>query len=29
MMKIDQFTAANEAAIEQFANLAKLSLANV
>ena len=29
MMKIDQFTAANEAAIEQFSNLAKLSLANV
>lgn len=29
MMKIDQFTAANEAAIEQFSYFAKLSLANV
>ncbi|HYC38229.1 MAG TPA: phasin family protein [Usitatibacter sp.] len=28
-MKIDQFTAANEAAIEQFSYFAKLSLANV
>ncbi|HWH39768.1 MAG TPA: phasin family protein [Usitatibacter sp.] len=29
MFKIDQFTAANEAAIDQFANLAQLSLANL
>ena len=29
MIKIDQFTAANEAAIEQFSYFAKLSLANV
>ena len=29
MFKIDQFTAANEAAIEQFAKLAQMSLANV
>ena len=29
MLKIDQFAAANEAAIEQFAYFAKLSLANV
>src|SRR5204862_590398 len=29
MMKIDQFSAANEAAIEQFSKFAKLSLANV
>ena len=29
MMKIDQFTAANEAAIEQFSKFAKMSLANV
>ena len=29
MLKIDQFTAANEAAIEQFSYFAKLSLANV
>ena len=29
MMKIDQFSAANEAAIEQFSYFAKLSLANV
>jgi len=29
MFKIDQFTAANEAAIEQFAFLAKLSLGNI
>src|SRR5438128_6376475 len=29
MLKIEQFTAANEAAIEQFSYFAKLSLANV
>ena len=29
MFKIDQFTAANEAAIDQFAKFAQLSLANV
>src|SRR5437016_5321072 len=29
MLKIDQFTAANEAAINQFAHFAQLSLANV
>ena len=29
MLKVDQFTAANEAAIEQFSYFAKLSLANV
>jgi phasin family protein len=29
MIKVDQFSAANEAAIEQFAYFAKLSLANV
>ena len=29
MIKIDQFTAANEAAIEQFSYFAKLSIANV
>jgi phasin family protein len=29
MIKMDQFTAANEAAIEQFSKFAKLSLANV
>jgi phasin family protein len=29
MLKIDQFTAANEAAIEQFSYFAKLSLANL
>ncbi len=29
MLKIDQFAAANEAAIEQFSHFAKLSLANV
>ena len=29
MFKIDQFTAANEAAIDQFATLAQISLANI
>jgi hypothetical protein len=29
MLKVDQFTAANEAAIEQFSYFAKLSIANV
>ena len=29
MFKIDQFAAANEAAIEQFAYFAKLSLGNI